>query len=85
MFPLRIRGTTLPEFEVRVATVRSGTHAFRVQAADASAARTVVESDLCAGGGHCPAEWCTDDVQSEVVEVRAAVSTAFGASAPSSR
>jgi hypothetical protein len=62
----------LPEFEVTVLTVRSGAQTFRVRSEDATAARNVIESDLRDDRSHCPAEWCIDDVQSEVVEVKAA-------------
>ena len=62
----------LPEFDVTVLTVRSGTQTFRIQADDATAARTVIESDLRDDRSHCPPDWCTDEVQSEVVDVRMA-------------
>jgi hypothetical protein len=32
----------------------------------------VIQSELGEDRAHCPAEWCTDDVQSEVIEVKAA-------------
>src|SRR5690349_19733495 len=60
----RHHATTLPEFDVTVLTVRSGTQTFRIQADDATAARSAIESDLREGCSHCPADWCTDDVQS---------------------
>jgi hypothetical protein len=63
---------TLPEFDVTVMTVRSGTQTFRIQADDGAAARNAIESDLREDRLHCPAEWCTDDVQSEVLDVRMA-------------
>lgn len=62
----------MPEFEVTVLTVRSGMQTFRIQADDANAARNAIESDLREDRSHCPAEWCTDDVQSDVVDVRMA-------------
>jgi hypothetical protein len=60
----------LPEFEVRVLTVRSGTHTLRIQAEDAGAARGAVDSECSEDRCHCPAHWCTDDVQSEVRDVK---------------
>jgi hypothetical protein len=60
----------LPEFDITVLTVRSGTHTVRIQADDASAARAAVESEWNEDRGHCPAHWCTDDVQSEIVQIR---------------
>lgn len=65
--------TTLPEFEVTVVTFRSGTHTVRVEADDASAARRLVESDCEVNQCHCPPEWCTDDVDSDVTDVRPVV------------
>jgi hypothetical protein len=60
----------LPEFDVSVVTVRLGTHTIRVKAPDANAARVVVQSDCDNGQCHCPPEWCTDDVGSDVADVR---------------
>lgn len=63
---------TLPEFEITIETVRSGTRILHVSAVDAVAARLLAESACEAGDGHCPPEWCIDDVQSAVVRVRPA-------------
>jgi hypothetical protein len=63
----------LPEFDVTVRTVRSGTHLTRIDAADGDTARHQIESELAAGQSHCPGQWCTDDVEREVVEVRQVV------------
>jgi hypothetical protein len=60
----------LPEFDVSVVTVRFGTHTIRVEAPDANAARVVAQSDCDNGRCHCPSEWCTDDVGSDVADVR---------------
>jgi hypothetical protein len=65
----------LAEFDVTVLTVRSGTRTLRVQADDASAARTLIQSECADDCCHCPAESCTDDIQSDVVEVRVVSST----------
>jgi len=60
----------VPEFELTVLTTRSGTMTIRVEADDASAARALVESECNDNRCHCALEWCTDDVQSEVLDVR---------------
>ena len=53
-----------------VVTVRLGTHTIRVEAPGARAARLVVQSDCDNNRCHCPTEWCTDDVGSDVADVR---------------
>ena len=63
----------MPEFDVLVATVRCGSHTIRVEAADATAARELVQSDCDDNQCHCPPEWCTDDIESSATEVRAVV------------
>jgi hypothetical protein len=63
----------LPEFDVTVRTLRSGTHITRIEAADRETALHQIESELEAGQSHCPGQWCTDDVESEVVQVRQVV------------
>jgi len=60
----------LPDFDVTVQTIRSGTRIIRLAARDATAARLGVQSECDTGESHCPPEWCTDDVQSQVVQVR---------------
>jgi hypothetical protein len=60
----------LPEFDVTVVTIRCGTHTVRVDAANSIAARNAIEAECRANLCDCSAEWCTDDVQSEVVAVR---------------
>ena len=60
----------LPEFDVAVLTFRSGIHTVRVQAADPAAARAQVQAECDAGGCHCPAEFCTDDVDSTLLDVK---------------
>ena len=60
----------MPEFEVTVVTTRAGTHTIRLEAPDAVTARSVVEAECDTDQCHCPADWCTDDVQSDVVSVR---------------
>jgi hypothetical protein len=62
----------MPEYEVVVVTIRSGTHSVSVMADDAISARAIVESECAGDNWHCPPEWCTDDVQTEVVAVRMA-------------
>ena len=63
----------LPEFDVTVLTFRSGSHAVRVEATDPAAARGLVQAELDGGQGHCPAEWCTDDVDSTLLDVKQVV------------
>jgi len=65
--------TTLPEFDVTIVTVRSGTQIIRIEAEDAHAARSLVQADGGDKGCHCPPDWCTDDVSSDVSEVRLVV------------
>jgi hypothetical protein len=55
---------------VRVLTVRSGTHTVRVVAADAVAGRGLVQAECDYGQHHCPPDWCSDDVESTVLDVR---------------
>jgi hypothetical protein len=57
---------------VTVVTIRSGTHTVRVDAPDAAAAHSIVqaEAECRTSQCHCPPEWCTDDIQSDVVTVR---------------
>jgi len=62
----------LPEFEVTIVTVRAGSYTIRVEADDCTAAQSLVQSDCDNSECHCPAEWCTEDVQSNVVSARAA-------------
>jgi hypothetical protein len=59
----------LPDFEVTIVTVRSGTHTVCVEADDAAAARRVIQSDCDANQSHCPPDWCTDNVDSDVTDV----------------
>ncbi len=63
----------MPEFEVTVVTLRSGTHTVRVEADDAAAARSLVQGECEGNQCHCPPEWCTEDVQTDVVSVRQVV------------
>ena len=60
----------MPEYEVVVVTIRSGTHTVSVMADDGISARAIVESECAGDNCHCPPEWCTEDVQTEVVAVR---------------
>ena len=63
---------TLPEYEVVVVTIRAGTQTLTIVADDTQSARTLVESECLNNECHCPPECCTDDVHTEVVNVRAA-------------
>ena len=63
----------MPEFDVTVLTFRSGSHTVRVQASDPAAARGLVQAELDSGESHCPAEWCTDDVDSTLLDVKQVV------------
>jgi len=56
----------LPEFNVTILTIRSGTHSLRVEAENAASARDLIQ----ANPWHCPPEWCCDDVDSNVTDVR---------------
>ena len=58
------------EFEVTVITTRVGSHTVRVEAGSAAAARELVRGECESGQCHCPPEWCTDDVESDVLSVR---------------
>jgi len=60
----------LPEFDVAILTFRSGVHTVRIQATDPAAARAQVQAECDAGGCHCPAEFCTDDVDSTLLDVK---------------
>ncbi len=60
----------MPEFDVTVLTFRSGSHTVRVEAADPTAARRQVQAECDSGECHCPAESCTDDVDSTLLDVR---------------
>jgi hypothetical protein len=60
----------MPEFEVTVITTRIGTHTVLIEAASAAAASELVRGECDRDESHCPPEWCTDDVQSEVASVR---------------
>lgn len=67
---LRCAETTLPEFDVTIMTVRSGTYTIRVEADDCIAARSLIQSECDTDQCHCPSDWCIDDVQSNVVGSR---------------
>jgi xylose isomerase len=60
----------LAEFDVSVLTIRCGTHTVRAVAENAAAARRQIQSECDKGHNHCPAEWCTDDVQTTIVQVK---------------
>ena len=53
-----------------VQTMRTGTLIVSIEADDAAAARALVQSECNDNRCHCALEGCTDDVQSEVVDVR---------------
>ena len=63
----------MPEFDVTVLTFRSGSHTLRVHASGPAAARGLVQAELDSGESHCPAEWCTDDVDSTLLDVKQVV------------
>jgi hypothetical protein len=65
-----VTSTGMAEFEVRIVTVRSGSHTVHLAAEDAATARAVVQAECDAGANHCPPEWCTDAVESAVAHVR---------------
>ncbi len=64
---------TLPDFDICILTVRSGSHTLRIAAQDAASARGMVQAECDAGDHHCPPEWCTDDIESTVLRVREVV------------
>ena len=53
---------------MRVLTVRSGTRSVRVVAEDPAAARRLAQSECDNGQHHCPPDWCSDDVESTVLD-----------------
>lgn len=63
----------MPEFDVTIVTVRSGAQTIRLEAEDAHAARSLVQADCDDNYCHCPPDWCTDDISSDVTEVRLVV------------
>ena len=63
----------LPEFDVWIQTVRTGTRTLRVAASDAAEARAIAETECRTGDCHCLPEWCTDDVESSVAYVRVVI------------
>jgi hypothetical protein len=63
----------LPEFDICILTVRSGSHTVRVAAQDAASARNQIQAECEAGEHHCPPEWCTDDIESTILRVREVV------------
>lgn len=63
----------MPEFDIWIHTVRSGSHTLRVAAQDAPSARNLVQAECEAGEHHCPPDWCTDDIESTVQRVREVV------------
>ena len=64
----------MPEFQVVLHTVRSGSGSIWLNAEDAASASELARRDCDAGLLHCPPEWCTDDVQTTVLEVHQIVS-----------
>jgi hypothetical protein len=69
----------LPKFDVAVMTTRCGTHTVRVEVASAADALRSVELECDTGQCHCPAEACTDDVQTSVFGVREVAATTAAA------
>ena len=63
----------MPEFDVSIWTVRSGSSTLRISAADEVEARNIAQTECDAGKCHCTPEWCTDDVASSVAYVRRVV------------
>ncbi len=63
----------MPEFDICILTLRSGSQTVRVVAQDAASARSLVQAECDAGEHRCPPEWCTDDIESTVVRVREVV------------
>ena len=60
----------MPDFDVTVLTLRSGVHTLRVSAEDAASARAQVQSACDPGEAHSPVEFCVDDLESNVLEVK---------------
>jgi hypothetical protein len=65
-----LQSGTSPAAYPTVLTFRSGSHTVRVEAADPAAARDQVQAECDRGDCHCPAESCTDDVDSTLLDVR---------------
>ena len=63
----------MPEFEVTVTTIRSGTRSVRIVADDANSARELVAAECRQDLHHCPPDWCVDDVQTDIASVREVV------------
>ena len=66
-------GSARPTAAPTVVTIRSGTRIVRVAAEDAAAARTSIEGECEAGECDCPQEFCTDDVETTVRDLRQVV------------
>jgi hypothetical protein len=55
----------------------------RVFASDAETAHTIVQAECRNNQCHCPPEWCTDDIQTDISGVREiAATTGDGTAAP---
>ena len=61
---------TQHEFEVTLLTTRCGTTMVRVTAADRDEVRRVIDVEISTGDHIAPAEFCTDDVQTEICAIR---------------
>ena len=63
----------LPEFDVSIVGVRSGTSTVRVVADDMATAQALIQAECEADQCHCPPQCCTDDIESTVIDVRQVV------------
>ncbi len=63
----------MPEFDVVVVTVRSGTRTVRVEADNAVGAWKSIQAECDTNQCHCPVEFCTDSVESGVFDVKQVV------------
>jgi hypothetical protein len=60
----------VPEFDVGLLTIRSGTRQVRVMADDSLTARNLIQAECDGGQCDCPPEACTDDVETTVLYVK---------------
>jgi hypothetical protein len=60
----------MPEFDVGLLTIRSGTRLVRIVADDSLSARNLIQAECDGGLCDCPPEACTDDVETTVLYVK---------------
>jgi hypothetical protein len=60
----------MPEFDVGLLTIRSGTRLVRIVADDSVTARNLIQAECDGGQCDCPPEACMDDVDTTVLYVK---------------